>query len=106
MSFSGKNKGEGYLGEVSLVRISGTDSQNKRKTMDLVVKCASKSENLRNQLPISAVYKNELHVYNTVFPTFGKFEKDRNVTKPFSRYVYLLSPYHILRDTTRCVSVA
>lgn len=91
--FVGKNKGEGYLGEITLVQISGKDGRSrsgggKRKTLDLVIKCAAKSENLRKQTPISDVYDREISMYNDVFPLFQQFESERNIAEPFSWFVY------------------
>lgn len=73
------------MGEITLVKIGGTDNQKKRKTMDLVIKRAAKSENLRSQAPVSEIYDREVYMYTTILPLFRKYELDKGIDKPFSR---------------------
>ncbi|KAF2901787.1 hypothetical protein ILUMI_04403 [Ignelater luminosus] len=79
----GAVKGDGYLGYITAICISGKTDSGKEKTLHLVVKSASKSDAARVETPLAELFDREIYMYNTVIPTFQKFEKQRNVC-PFS----------------------
>ncbi|KAF2893917.1 hypothetical protein ILUMI_12260 [Ignelater luminosus] len=79
----GSMKGDGYLGLITAVCITGKTDSGKEKTLHLIVKSASKSDAVRVETPLSNVFDREIYMYNTVIPAFQRFEKERNLP-PFS----------------------
>ncbi|KAF2901788.1 hypothetical protein ILUMI_04404 [Ignelater luminosus] len=79
----GAVKGDGYLGHITAICITGKTDSGKEKTLHLVVKSASKSDAVRVETPLADLFDREIYMYNTVIPTFQRFEKQRNVC-PFS----------------------
>ncbi|KAF2901789.1 hypothetical protein ILUMI_04405 [Ignelater luminosus] len=79
----GAIKGDGYLGLITAICVTGKTNSGKEKTLHLVVKSASKSDAVRVETPLSNVFDREIYMYNTVIPAFRRFEKERNLS-PFS----------------------
>lgn len=79
----GAIKGDGYLGLITAIYVTGKTNTGKEKTLPLIVKSASKSDAVRVETPLSNIFDREIYMYNTVIPAFRIFEKERNVS-PFS----------------------
>lgn len=56
-------KGDGYLGEVTFVRVTTSLRQNVEKVYDLVVKSAKKGVEFRKKTPIQEVYHRYVNYY-------------------------------------------
>lgn len=80
---SGSEKGDGYLGEITTVKVCGLDKLNESKELNFVVKTASVGEEQRKFMPIKKIYQREAYMYNVIFPQFQKFQAEKSVTNPF-----------------------
>ncbi|XP_030765175.1 uncharacterized protein LOC115889337 [Sitophilus oryzae] len=76
------SKGDGYLGEVTFVKISTfTD-----RIYHLVIKSAKQSVELRKQTPIEEVFQREMYVYTVIMPAFTKFQEENEVEHIFDNF--------------------
>lgn len=78
----GSMKGDGYLGVITAVYITGNTGSGEEKTLHLIVKTASKSDAVRVETPLENVFEREIYMYNTVIPAFQRLEKERNLLLP------------------------
>jgi hypothetical protein len=76
-------KGDGYMGDVVFVNATGKTKENSSKEYNLVLKCSKRSQALRESMPVEKTFLAEMSFYNTVIPTFVKFQKNRGVCNPF-----------------------
>lgn len=76
-------KGDGYLGEITFVKVSATLS--KVKDIHLVVKSAKDSDELRKQTPVKEAYEREIFIYTKVFPVFREFQQSCSSETPFNK---------------------
>ncbi|XP_030765155.1 uncharacterized protein LOC115889326 [Sitophilus oryzae] len=76
------NKGDGYLGEVTFVKISTfTD-----RIYHLAIKSAMQSVQLRKQAPIEEIFQREMYVYTVIMPAFAQFQKEKEVEYIFDNF--------------------
>lgn len=80
------DKGEGYIGDILFVQVSGITRENQKTIFDIVLKCSKQSKALRKISPIHEHFRNENHVYNTIFPYFVSFQKEKCVTETFTSF--------------------
>nr|XP_008195474.2 PREDICTED: uncharacterized protein LOC103313593 [Tribolium castaneum] len=76
-------KGDGYLGDILFVQVT----ENTAKKHNLVLKCAKKSKLLREKSPVQEAYLNEILFYETVYPDFVRFQRERGVENGFDNVV-------------------
>jgi thiamine kinase-like enzyme len=77
--------GDGYVGDIVFVDVAAVTKERTKKDYHLVLKRAKRSTALRKKFPVKESFLNEIHVYNTVFPSFLKFEQERGVEEPFDK---------------------
>lgn len=77
---AGTIKGDNYLGTISKVKMT----DEKRRTLNLVVKQALQSEEVRKQTPVSQVFAREVFMYQTTFPVLKAFENEKGISNVFS----------------------
>lgn len=83
ISITGSSKkGDGYLGDISFVEVQSKDG----KTYSFVVKSGKNGPLIRDNFPIRSAFKNEIFVYNEVFPQFLHFQREKNVKNPFHNF--------------------
>ncbi|KAJ8957794.1 hypothetical protein NQ314_006469 [Rhamnusium bicolor] len=71
MDVSGNTtKGDGYLGEVTFIKIIASAEKGGEKYYNLIVKSAKKSDEFRKQTPIREAFEREIFMYTKVFPIF------------------------------------
>ncbi|CAH0550373.1 unnamed protein product [Brassicogethes aeneus] len=61
-------RGDGYLGDISFITVTACRNGIK-KPYRLVVKAANPNEAFREKTPIEDVYKREVYMYTTIFPS-------------------------------------
>jgi hypothetical protein len=76
-------KGDGYMGEVVFVTVSGLTKNNSSQVYHLVLKCSKRSQALRESVPVKASFENEIYLYMDVLPVFWKFAADKGITDIF-----------------------
>lgn len=80
-------KGDGYLGEVTFVKLLTRNGGDKdEKTYNLVIKSAKKGDQIRKQTPLKEVFEREMFMYQQVFPAFETFQIDQNVQDIFQKF--------------------
>lgn len=79
-------KGDGYLGDITFIDVTGYDKEKKPKAYNFVVKCGKKSTQLRDVMPIRLAFENEIHFYNEILPTFMKFQEEKGIKEPFNNF--------------------
>ncbi|KAJ8963388.1 hypothetical protein NQ318_018865 [Aromia moschata] len=84
IEFAGKSeKGEGYLGEIVYVNVSGTTNDGGTKTLDLVIKYSKNHSYLRKVSPVKSAFRREIFVYDQIFPIFDKFQREKHIQDVF-----------------------
>ncbi|XP_063932832.1 uncharacterized protein LOC135144705 [Zophobas morio] len=77
-------KGDGYVGDVIFVVVTGIDKQGKNKEYDLVLKCSKPSAALMETVPVfRKAFVREAYLYQHVFPLFKQFQISKGIEKPF-----------------------
>ncbi|KAJ3646084.1 hypothetical protein Zmor_023694 [Zophobas morio] len=77
-------KGDGYVGDVIFVVVTGIDKQGKNKEYDLVLKCSKPSAALMESVPVfRQAFVREAYLYQHVFPLFKQFQISKGIEKPF-----------------------
>ncbi|KAK9872371.1 hypothetical protein WA026_017829 [Henosepilachna vigintioctopunctata] len=96
----GSDKGDGYLGEI--VRVLVKDGAN---NLNLIAKIAMNDEKIRATFPYSEAFKNEIHLYEKIFPALVKLQIEANfpslfnpVPRFYSASTSLNHEYLILED--------
>lgn len=78
----GSEKGDGFVGEKNRVILQGSN-----KSMDLFVKGAPTSEAFQKLFDTRPLYLLEIMFYKDVYPTFNKFQTEKNIPKPFTSVI-------------------
>jgi hypothetical protein len=78
-------KGDGFVGDIIFVRLTGNGRDGSVKKYNLVLKCSKNSEILREKISMKKIFINEICFYNTTLPTFIRFQKERGIEQPFDR---------------------
>jgi Holliday junction resolvase-like predicted endonuclease len=79
-------KGDGYMGDIIFVFVSGVREDGFTKEYNLALKCSKRSPALRNSLSIMHIYLNEIFVYNEIFPNFIKFQRSKGIREVFDSF--------------------
>ncbi|CAG9863301.1 unnamed protein product [Phyllotreta striolata] len=79
-------KGEGYLGEISFVKVTTDEGRNDEKVYDMVVKSAKENDKLRESCPIAETYLREIQVYAELFPIIEALQKEYCIKNAFTHY--------------------
>lgn len=74
-------KGDGYLGVVKAIELIG-----RNKSLEVIVKYAATSANLRRQAPIREAFLTEMWFYDKIVPSQLNFQIEHNVQNPFVNY--------------------
>jgi thiamine kinase-like enzyme len=77
-------KGDGYVGDIIFVHVTGKTKDSFPKDYDLVVKGTKKNLNLRNITPAKTFFRNEIYFYDTVLPAFIAFQLEKGVEDTFN----------------------
>ncbi|KAJ3646088.1 hypothetical protein Zmor_023697 [Zophobas morio] len=77
-------QGDGYIGDILFVEVCGT-TKDETKNYNLVLKCSKRSQALREKSPVKEAFLSEIYFYDVVFPSFKKFQHERNITEPFEK---------------------
>jgi hypothetical protein len=77
-------KGDGYVGDIIFVHVTGKTKDSFPKEYDLVVKGSKKNPNLRNITPAKTFFRNEIYFYDTVLPAFIAFQLEKGVEDTFN----------------------
>ena len=77
--------GTGYVGDIFFVEANGTTKDKIDKKYNLVIKCGKRSKAFRSKFPVNCAFRNEILFYETIFPYFLQFQKDRGVKDPFDK---------------------
>jgi hypothetical protein len=77
-------KGDGYMGDIVFVSVSGKTDDQSTKDYDLVLKCSKQSQALRENAQLIRMYLNEIFMYDHVFPNFLKFQNEKGIKDPFN----------------------
>ncbi|KAJ3666347.1 hypothetical protein Zmor_001795 [Zophobas morio] len=67
-------RGDGYLGKITFVSVTGKTKKENTKELNLVIKTSAQNELLRNELPIKELFELEIYIYDKVVPTFRNFQ--------------------------------
>lgn len=87
LDVSGRStKGDGYLGEVTFVKVSANHSKATGNDIYLVVKSAKSSDELRKQTSVKEVYEREIFMYTKVFPVFREFQQNYTSKAIFNKF--------------------
>ncbi|XP_023016278.1 uncharacterized protein [Leptinotarsa decemlineata] len=73
---------EGYMGDLYFVTIEDGQSKEKREVM---VKKAKEEDIVRNNFPLEKIYSNECQFYETIWPTFQKFQESAQCGTLFNK---------------------
>ncbi|KAJ3646083.1 hypothetical protein Zmor_023693 [Zophobas morio] len=77
-------KGDGYVGDVFFLVVTGIDKQGKNKEYDLVLKCSKSSAALMESVPVfTKGFVREAYLYQHVFPLFKQFQISKGIEKLF-----------------------
>ncbi|XP_063932724.1 uncharacterized protein LOC135144619 isoform X4 [Zophobas morio] len=96
-------KGDGYIGDVIFVIVTGTDKQGKNKDYDLALKCSKSSAALMESVPVfRKTFVRESYLYHHVFPLFKQFQVSKGIENPFDS---VPKCYGIYKDEFRYVIV-
>ncbi|KAF2904592.1 hypothetical protein ILUMI_01590 [Ignelater luminosus] len=76
-------KWKGFYGTVSGVILTCNDKKDKKEILNVVIKSASKSDDLRTQIILNEMYTRESYIYDVVFRAFEQFEVNKKF-KPTS----------------------
>ncbi|XP_066249751.1 uncharacterized protein JhI-26 [Euwallacea similis] len=87
-------KGDGYLGEVTFVKVLTGIGREEEKIYNLVIKSSKKSKELRRQTPMKEVFEREMFMYSKVFPAFKSFQLEQNVEHPFMKFAKCYSVFN------------
>lgn len=79
-------KGDGYLGEVTFIKVTTSPGMAREKDIHLVVKSAKESDELRKQTPVKEAYEREIFMYTKVLPIFKEFQKECALEAPFNKF--------------------
>ncbi|XP_066252537.1 uncharacterized protein [Euwallacea similis] len=74
-------KEDGYIGIIESLDILNKEGN---KALSLILKRAPISEKLRKQFPTRQAFLREIEFYVNVFPEFLQFQKEYNISKPFT----------------------
>lgn len=88
------SKGDGYLGEVTFVKVLTGIGREEEKTYNLVIKSAKKSDEFRRKTPIKECFEREMFMYSKVFPEFRKLQTERAIEKPFTSFAKCYSIFN------------
>ncbi|KAJ8977350.1 hypothetical protein NQ317_017765 [Molorchus minor] len=84
VSFIGRSeKGEGYLGEIVYVNVSGTTKEGAKKFLDIVIKYSKNHSYLRKVSPLKSAFRREIFIYNDVLPKFYQLQAEKRIEDPF-----------------------
>ncbi|XP_050316396.1 uncharacterized protein LOC126750727 [Anthonomus grandis grandis] len=75
--------GDGYIG---VIEAGCLKDENTDKKINLVLKKAPTSINLRKQFPVREAFTREIYIYEKLFPEFLSFQTEHNVTKIFNNF--------------------
>lgn len=85
ITVTGKSeKGEGYIGDIIFVTVTGLTESNEETEIYLVLKMGKKNKVMRESFSIRDIYLREVTVYDKIFPAFLKFQDDRGATQIFN----------------------
>jgi hypothetical protein len=76
-------KGDGFVGDIIFVHVTGIGRDGSVEKYNLVLKCSKNIEMLREKMSMKNIFINEICFYNTTFPTFIRFQNERGVEQPF-----------------------
>ncbi|KAJ3646075.1 hypothetical protein Zmor_023686 [Zophobas morio] len=77
-------KGDGFVGDIIFVCVTGTDKEGKNKEYNLVLKCSKSSAALMENAPaFRTAFVREAYIYENVFPFFKQFQFNKGIEKPF-----------------------
>lgn len=79
-------KGDGYLGEVTFVKLLTKNGGKDEKTYNLVIKSAKKGDQIRKQTPLKEVFEREMFMYQQIFPAFKAFQLEQKVQDIFQKF--------------------
>lgn len=68
----------GYLGVIFFVEVT-----HRKGTLHLAVKASTQEENQRSYLNVNQLFNTEINFYQTVFPGFNEFQKEKSIERPF-----------------------
>ncbi|CAG9772707.1 unnamed protein product [Ceutorhynchus assimilis] len=88
------SKGDGYLGEVTFVKVLTGIGREEEKIYNLVIKSAKKSDALRKKTPIKEVFDREMFMYSKVFPEMKQFQLERSTEAPFMKFAKCYSVFN------------
>ncbi|CAH0550371.1 unnamed protein product [Brassicogethes aeneus] len=74
----GNEKGEGYLGEMSFVKIT---PKGNGKTYNIAIKRAFTNKPVREEMPIREVFLNEVYFYKECYPVLQQLQSELDLPK-------------------------
>jgi thiamine kinase-like enzyme len=77
-------KGDGYMGDIIFVRVTGKTKDGSVKEYNLVVKGSKKNKILRDTSAMKEFFRNEIHFYSTLLPTYTKFQLEKGAEETFN----------------------
>lgn len=96
----GCKPGDNILGIIAKVQINGTDPSGSNTELNWIVKIAPPIQALRRMIKLEILYRNEVLVYESVFPIYKELEKERSIMNGFNSYPeYLFSNLDHLKET-------
>ncbi|KAF2901782.1 hypothetical protein ILUMI_04398 [Ignelater luminosus] len=88
--------GQGYLSNISVMNLDGQRKTGERCKLNLLIKIAATNEKLRQITAVNELFHIEIRMYESIFPAFYEFEKQRNIGSPFAM---VPKCYKTFRDT-------
>lgn len=76
---SGWQKGDGYMGFITLSKITGKTENDEESALNLVIKTSSKNDELRSATPLAKAYRQEVYFYEVIAPSFSKFLEEKKL---------------------------
>ncbi|KAF2901783.1 hypothetical protein ILUMI_04399 [Ignelater luminosus] len=76
--------GQGYLSNISVMNLQGQRTTGERCKLNLLIKIAATNEKLRQITAVGQLFHSEIRMYDSIFPAFYEFEKQRGIANPFS----------------------
>ncbi|KAJ3646100.1 hypothetical protein Zmor_023707 [Zophobas morio] len=74
--------GDGYMGKITFVTVTGKTKTQETKTLNLAIKSSTENQIFRNQVPIKLLFEQEIYIYDKVIPTFKKFQQEMGFRSP------------------------
>ena len=85
--------GSGFNGDIYFVEVKGTTKEKVTRKYNLAVKCAKRSKAYRSKFPVNSVFLNEIYFYETIYPYFLQFQKEKGVSDPFDKLAKCYGTY-------------